>query len=324
MTSQNEQASWLAYARLCRIPNVFTALADIGMGLAFVQTPLRKAWLAALTLGAASALLYTAGMVLNDVFDIDVDRRERPQRPLPSGQIDWNWARRLGYLLLGGGVALSWLAGFLPAQSAEIPWRSGCVGTVIAVFVVLYDGVLKKTWLGPLGMGACRFGNVLLGMSLAADASGGHWATLHYEPSQLFAAAGIGAYIVGVTWFARTEAVTSQRPPLILAIAVMAGGIILLSMFPNHAQAYGKVRLAVPILWPVLLAALFLPIVRRASAAVMYPEPQRVQGTVRLCIQSLILFDAAVAVSVGHPLWGVGIIVLLGPMLLLGRRVYST
>lgn len=324
MNAPSERASWLAYARLCRIPNVFTALADIGMGLAFVQMPLRKAWLGALAVAAASALLYTAGMVLNDVFDIEVDRQERPQRPLPSGQIEWNWARRLGYVLLGSGVLLGWLAGFLPHATAEIPWRSGAVGTIIAIFVVLYDGVLKKTWLGPLGMGMCRFGNVLLGMSLAAHASHGSWATLFFEPSQLIAAAGIGVYIVGVTWFARTEAATSQRPPLILAIAVMAGGIVLLSMFPNHAQTYGKMRLTVPLLWPVLLAALFLPIVRRASAAVMIPEPSRVQGTVRLCIQSLILFDAAVAVSVGHPLWGVGIIALLAPMLLLGRRVYST
>lgn len=324
MSQQDECPTWLAYARLCRIPNVFTALADIGMGLAFVGTALRDTWPAAAALAVASGLLYTSGMVLNDVFDLEVDRRERPQRPLPSGRIEWAWARRLGYALLAAGVAMAWLAGYLPPRAGEAPWRSGVIGTAIAVFVVLYDGVLKKTWLGPLGMGACRFGNVLLGMSLAATASVGSLATLHYEPAQLIAAGGIGLYIIGVTWFARTEATVSQRAPLILAVAVMAGGIVLLSMFPNYARNYGKVQLSVPMLWPILLSALFLPIVRRASAAVIQPEPQRVQGTVRLCIQSLILLDAAVAVSVNSPLWGLGIVALLGPMLLLGRRVYST
>ena len=38
-------------------------------------------------LAAASALLYSAGMVLNDVFDVELDRQEQPYRPLPSGRI---------------------------------------------------------------------------------------------------------------------------------------------------------------------------------------------------------------------------------------------
>ena len=33
------------------------------------------------------ALFYTAGMILNDVADLEVDRRERPERPLPSGAV---------------------------------------------------------------------------------------------------------------------------------------------------------------------------------------------------------------------------------------------
>lgn len=36
---------------------------------------------------AASAALYLAGMVLNNVFDIELDRDEQPYRPLPSGRI---------------------------------------------------------------------------------------------------------------------------------------------------------------------------------------------------------------------------------------------
>ena len=34
----------------------------------------------------AMALFYTAGMILNDLLDYDVDLRERPERPLPSGR----------------------------------------------------------------------------------------------------------------------------------------------------------------------------------------------------------------------------------------------
>ena len=50
--------------------------------------------------------MYSAGMVLNDVFDVEVDRVERPERPLPSGQIPVGWARLLGFeMLFFGAVA---------------------------------------------------------------------------------------------------------------------------------------------------------------------------------------------------------------------------
>ena len=68
--------------------------------------------------------------------------------------------------------------------------------------VVLYDGLLKRTPFGPLGMGACRLLNVLLGMSLAA----GPWGLFHGQ-----VALAVGTYITGVTWFARSEA-TESRP----------------------------------------------------------------------------------------------------------------
>lgn len=294
------------------------------MGLAFVGMPVERYWAAAASLGLASAFLYTAGMVLNDVFDLEIDRVERPERPLPTGRIDVGWARGLGFTMLGAGVTAAWAAGQLFPNAAALPWRSGLIGLGIAGFVVLYDRVLKRTWLGPLGMGLCRFGNVLLGMSLAGHAVGNGAASLGFERSQLLVAAGIGVYIVGVTWFARTEATASERAPLVASLAVMAAGIVVLGIFPKYAAEYGAVRFRPSVFWPVLLAALFVPIARRGGNAVINPEPRRVQAVVKNCIQSLILFDAAVAMAVNGPFWGLGVLVLLIPMMILGRWVYST
>ena len=94
-----------SYLELLRLPNVFTAVADVAMGFFFVQA----AWAlnndvqppSLLPIGmttvslliAASAALYLAGMVLNDVFDIELDREEQPYRPLPSGRISLAAAR---------------------------------------------------------------------------------------------------------------------------------------------------------------------------------------------------------------------------------------
>ncbi len=315
----------LSYARLLRIPNVFTAMADILMGLAFVDFPVgRYAWAAA-ALVLASSLLYLAGMVLNDLFDLAIDREERPERPLPSGRIPLAHAQWLGFTLLGGGIVAAWAAGLALPNGAAMPWRSGAVGLLIAVFVLLYNRVLKHTWLGPVGMGLCRCGNVLLGMSLAGYAVAGKepgW--IGYESSQWVTAAGIGVYIIGVTWLARTEAGTSARLPLVAALLVMAAGITLLGIMPDFAGTYGEVRFKPDIFWPVLLAAMFVPLARGGGNAVIYPDPEHVQRVVKASIRSLILFDAAIAVGVYGPQWGIAIVLLVVPMLLLGRWVYST
>ena len=94
----------IAYLKLLRLPNVFTALADIAMGFALVRQQADPPGLL-LCLLASSGFLYLAGMVLNDVWDVEIDRRERPTRPIPSGDVPLNTARMLGFALLSAGVA---------------------------------------------------------------------------------------------------------------------------------------------------------------------------------------------------------------------------
>ncbi|MFM9068090.1 MAG: UbiA family prenyltransferase [Planctomycetota bacterium] len=319
----------LDYLRLCRLPNVFTAMADILMGYAFVQQGIAfPDWgtlPARLFLLIASAALYTAGMVLNDVYDLEIDRVERPQRPLPAGRIDWRWASKLGYLLLIGGVLAAGAAMFAGPHQAALPWRSGAVALLLAICIVAYDAGLKRTWFGPISMGSCRFFNVLLGMSLATHVDTTNLWRMGFEPAQLMVAAGVGTYIVGVTWFARTEAETSNRLPLILAIFVMAVGFLLIACYPKLGGEYGRVALPrAEMFWPALLSMLFLPIAKRCLAAVMNPTPQRVQAAIKNCIASLIILDASICLAAGSREWSLVTVALIVPMLLLGRWVYST
>lgn len=300
-----------------RLPNVFTALADVTMGFLFVRQSLEPVG-AYVCLATASALLYTAGMVLNDVFDIDIDCRERPERPLPSGQISLPLARALGLAMLALGVLFGWLAGLAFAEADVPAWRSGMVATLLAALVVLYDAWLKRTPLGPLGMGACRFVNVLLGMSLTSQFE--QFALLGYTPDQLLAAAGIGLYVVGVTWFARNEAGSSPVWQLLAAMALMAAGVGLLAAIP----LWRAVLFPQPWMYQVLLGLLALTVLRRALAAVFDPSPQKVQTAVKHSILSLIWLDAAVCAAVAPLPYAFAIAALLIPALLLGRWVYST
>src|SRR5256885_8345847 len=83
---RSARAAVLPWLRLMRLPNVFTAIADVAMGYVFVQ-PSGPDGRVLGCLMASSAALYTAGMVFNDVFDYAIDAKERPFRPIPSGQV---------------------------------------------------------------------------------------------------------------------------------------------------------------------------------------------------------------------------------------------
>ena len=319
--SREHSSQLLAYLKLFRIPNVFTAVADVAMGFFFVSAGVQPLP-GLLCLIAASCLLYTAGMVLNDLYDYDIDARERPTRPLPSGQISRGRARLLGYGMLLAGVALGGLAGYVVPESAEPAWRSGAVALLLAVCVVAYDKILKKTILGPLAMGGCRFFNVLLGMSLGA--AGGSTQLL-FEPTYFMVAGGIGCYIVGVTWFARTEAKdTSGRGLLIFGVVVMATGVAMLGMFPHYSTLEGLQLSETRVLvWPLALILLMFPILRRCLSAIVNPVPERVQAAVKQCILSLIVLDAAIVMLVADWL-AIAVLALLIPTFVLGKWVYST
>jgi 4-hydroxybenzoate polyprenyltransferase len=304
--------------RLLRLPNLFTAFADVMLGYLFVHESLQPVP-QFVSLLLASGLLYSAGMVLNDVFDVEQDARERSQRPIPSGAIALPAARRLGFGMLVGGVAAACVAGWLAGSA-----RSGFVALILAIMILAYDILLKNTFAGPPAMGSCRLLNILLGMStgaIVADGLGGFtWA-------QLCVALGIGVYVTGVTWFARQEANRSPRSGLTLGIAWMLAGFMLLAALPRVGEfADGTRQLQLrPLAWQLLVVWQALIILRRCLVAVVNPNPDQVQAAVKLCILSLIVIDATVCLAVRAPWWwAASILLLLIPTLTLGRWVYST
>ncbi len=302
-----------ALAELVRLPNVFTAMADVLMGYLCTHEDLGR-WGDFALLLASSCLLYMAGMVLNDYFDRDVDAQERPDRPIPSGRVTALLARRVGFSVLLAGAALGWTAAVVVGD-----WRCAAVATALAGMVLAYDRVLKRTPLAPLAMGCCRALNVLLGMSAAA----GEWHVMHW-----LVAGGIGTYIVGVTWLARTEARTSSRWQLLLATVVVAAGIALVAWFPSWADVdlppESKPSFALSANWYLLMGVMGWLIGWRCVRTVIDPSPAMVQAAVRHCIFSLVMLDAAACLAVRGPFGAIAILFLLAPTMFLGRWIYST
>lgn len=297
-----------AYLQLMRFPAVFTAWADICLGYALTHDgwlPVTGefGWLLLATTG-----LYLSGMVFNDVFDREQDARERPTRPIPSGRVSLMAAIRVGVLLMLAGIGAASLAGS----------TSLYVALAVAGCILLYDGVLNDTIVGPVIMGTCRTGNVLLGASLGGPLLFS-WQQLP-EP-RVWIAISLGLYIAGVTWFARNEEGTSRPWSLTAAAGVINLGLLALVAWTVMQGTQIPDRQ----IFSVALLAVIVTINRRLAMAISSPTPARVQGTIRLMLLSLIMLNAVlVCAATGKIIDGLCVAALLIPATTVGKWIYVT
>ncbi len=152
-----------AYLTLLRPANVVTAVADILAGMAIVGLVWKD--ITPIFLILSTICLYGGGVVLNDYFDFSIDVKERPERPLPSGKVSKNSALIFGMILLVLGISFSFLYKF----------QSGCISLGIVFLILTYNRFAKHhSIFGPIVMGMCRGGNLILGMSLVWDLNFSH------------------------------------------------------------------------------------------------------------------------------------------------------
>jgi 4-hydroxybenzoate polyprenyltransferase len=313
-----------SYLHLLRLPNIPTAMADVAMGFLLVSPQLvpgawtiadeltrRGCWMLGFLL-ASSALLYAAGVVLNDLMDVERDREERPDRPLPAGRVSLRAARWLGGEMLLAGTALPCAM----AWSLRQP-RPAIVAAALALLILLYNRVLKRTPLRSLAMGGCRALNVLLGMSVMAGPQAGFLGGWPLEGQHWLVAGAIGLYVAGITWFAREEVLRSDRRRLAAAAAVMMAGVGLLAFLPHWPEGVIRAIELDPSGWYLLLGLLGGIILMRCLWAIAEPSPGRVRVAVGQAILSLVFLDAAVSYAARGPYWACAILVLLIPTVLL-------
>lgn len=134
----------------------------------------------------AFSLFYTGGMFLNDAFDAEFDAAQRPERPIPSGEISGREVFGYGYGMMAGGVALLAWIGMAPALA----------GLALAAVITYYDWNHKQNLFSPVVMGLCRV-LVYVGAGLCYTLA---------PPAAL----GIGAalmlcYLIGLTYVAKQE-----------------------------------------------------------------------------------------------------------------------
>lgn len=204
--------TWL---QLLRAPNLFTVPGDALAGFLLASGGVPHPLMLAMML--ASMCFYGAGLLLNDLADLEEDRRERPNRPLPSGAADPRAVRIVTGFLAVAGLVLCLVRS---VNSFEI-------GLVLLAFIAVYNLWSKKfAVLGPMTMGACR------GLSLQLGAWIGFRTEVHWNPPGdawtialvPIATAGLTVYIALVTNLARVE---TQAQPARLPRALPFVGLLL-------------------------------------------------------------------------------------------------
>lgn len=321
MSSESSNVSPLrAWAGLVRLPNVFTILADVGAGFLLVAHGPEPVGRFVLILLAGVAL-YWAGMILNDVFDVDQDRAERPQRPIPSGQISWRQANLAGWSLLIAGVGLAAASGYVPSDRYGTTWLPLAVAGLLAVMIVSYDGPLKQTPLGPAAMGACRFLSFLLGASPLIIFVAGQ----PLFPQYIIAIAlGFGLYVMGITTIARHEATGGPSPNLRTGLLVTIIGAAVLAFAPSTAGINVNWRVDPDRHFPILIGLIAFPVILRAVRLQSDPAPERIQDTIRAGVLTIIPLAAAFALLGAGRMWGLIVFALVVPAIFLAMRLRVT
>jgi 4-hydroxybenzoate polyprenyltransferase len=317
--------SWLAWAQLVRLPTVFTILADVAAAFLLVShgpEPISR-FVCVLFAGVA---LYWAGMILNDVFDIDQDRKQRSGRPLPAGDVSISAARRVGWGLLFVGVLAATMSGFLPDMTSvdEVPvastWLPGMIAAILAIMIVAYDGPLKKTPLAPYAMGSCRFLSFLLGASPALVADGGPM-----FPTFLIAIAlGFGVYVAGITTIARDEAIGGHSPRLNTGMLLLIIGTLILAFAPQTAPGNFAWRFSPRGTFPVLIGLIAFPVIMRGLRLFRSPTPKQIQNMIRAGVLTIIPLAASFALLGAGRFWGLAIFALVVPAILVSLRMRVT
>jgi len=239
-------------------------------------------------------LLYAAGVVLNDVFDYNIDKVERPERPIPSGLIPLKSAAIFGSVLLTIGV----LFAFFVTQ------LSGILAVSLAFTIVLYDAFSKKhDFLGPLNMGLCRGLNLLLGMSILGELNNWWYAVVPV------------VYIFAITLISRGEVHGNNKNHIIWAGALYA--MVILTVVTIVMTKTDNILQTVPFL--ILFAFL---IIRPLVNAFKLNSPENIKKAVISGVLSIIVLDACLVV--GFSIWWYGLLLLLLlPLSILLSKIFA-
>jgi len=299
-----ESSNFKNYLLLIRLPNLFTLPSNVLLG--FVLTATFTLTIVSvvqiLILVTISTLLYCVGLVLNDLFDYEIDKRERPNRPLASGKI----SRRISIIIVTIFTIIALILSLLVSVTTF------SISVLLLAIIFSYDKVLKNTRAGPFTIAAARVTNVILGSSaniISVD-------NFAQNASFMFVLTITFVYVSLIGFLSRyevegfTENIKSYLIPIVIA------GIVS-SILALNLIGFFKYE-------SLLILALFSFIMTKAIYNIHKKDPTGIQQAVQLLIMSIIVLDSIFLTGIAGLMVGAPVLILLAPLLILARKMYMT
>ncbi len=277
MTAHAMRQTLSGYAQLTRLSNLPTCVTNVltGSAIALTNEPTQPPPWALVTLAiCVVALLYTAGMAMNDAVDAASDAHTRPTRPIPTGQVSLRSATLFSVTAFLAAMALLSTRGVGPLVTVAM----------LAAAIVGYNLTHKRFAWSAVLMGLCR-GLVYLTAATVVSPTR-LWET--GAVAWIFAGVLTG-YAIAVTLLARGEH-TAEAPSgrwlaVVLPLWVLAPAVV---VCPYH--------LLLALLTATVLVAWLI-----RGARLIYQQPPRTVPAVHAWLAGYCLIDAYFLSLLGRP-----------------------
>ena len=331
------------YLLLIRAPNLFTVPSNIMSGY-FAVTPANNADLGQLlSLIISSVFLYISGIVLNDYFDIEVDRKERPNRPLVSGGI----TKRSALIIAGASIITANILAFL------VSWASLVVSASLTAVIIAYNYRLKRNAVSnPLTMASARFLNVVLGGSSALGLS----LIMHQTHTELvFVAFSLFLYTAAISVLSRKEIADPENPSLrsswvAIAISFSIVVVLIALILAIGLLGYFQIGFILNLLiFSSLMTVTFLYLIikiriltrpigkieneqqynvnmvdQKGRNKIYLKTAMEIQNTIKVMVLSIVVLDSIFLSGLVGIHYGMATLLLVIPPIYLGRKLYVT
>lgn len=275
------------YLQLVRLPGIFTAFSNVLIGY-FFSFSFNSEIIFLPYLLATSGMLFCSGMIFNDYFDYNLDKKERSFRPLPSGKISKHNALLIGFIFL---ILANISASFLGFDSLIISLILSCI-------ILFYNLKLKSiSFLGLFNLSLIRMLNILLGFSIIG---------ISFEFIQYLLPLGI--FVVGISILAKNEiksnlVIYKKLNKIIIIITIASVSILVINNFQFESL-------------------LFLGLFSFLSVYSLFFK--KIQNQITVQLLSIILLDS-ILISFFVPLeFSILVSLLILPAYVISKKLYLT
>lgn len=280
------------YFQLVRFPGVFTAFSNILIGYFFILQSSSETYPFPFLL-ITTGMFFSAGMIFNDYFDLDTDKKNRPNRPLPSSKISKQNALLLGISLLIIGNIFSIFSGYY----------SLILSLMMTALILFYNCKAKSYYfIGIFCLALIRFLNVFLGFSIVQPS---------LEIIQF--SIPIAIFVSGISIIAKDEIDLIKIKSLIFnKILNIITILYVFALIINYLQLFS-------LFWLSLFSLLSLNLnIKNKNFN------QNVQNKITLQLLSIILLDATLVSIFSSFYYAFVVSLLIIPAYVITRKLYLT